>query len=142
MIAIKLPVAKPALETSDRFTWAGSHSFGFHFTWHCTQSMLEQLALSSLALLHLWVGNALEMTSGNLLRNVFYREAEKCDLDQNMHKEFILLTRLINESALHPMAVSWETTFSRAQPEWVTEVTMRAQAHQDLPWEHNSCRRR
>lgn len=39
--------------------------------------MLEQLALSSLALLHLWVGNALEMTGGNLLRNVFYKAAEK-----------------------------------------------------------------
>lgn len=62
MIMIRLPVAKPALEASDRFTWAGSHSFGFHFTWHCTQSMLEQLVLSSLALLHLWVGNTLEMT--------------------------------------------------------------------------------
>lgn len=37
VIRIKLPVAKPALEASDRFTWAGSHSFRFHFTWHCTQ---------------------------------------------------------------------------------------------------------
>lgn len=62
VITIRLPVAKPAVETSDRFTWAGAHSFWFHFTWHCTQSMLEQLVLSSLALLHLWVGNALEMT--------------------------------------------------------------------------------
>lgn len=59
-----------------------------------------------------------------------------------MNKKLILLTRLINDSALHPMAVAWETTFSRAQPEWVTEVTMRGQAHQDLPWEHNSCKRR
>lgn len=40
------------------------------------------------------------------------------------------------------MAVPWETTFSRAQPEWVTEVTMTGQVHQGPPWEHDSHRRR
>lgn len=38
--------------------------------------------------------------------------------------------------------MAWKTTFSKAQPEWVTEVTMTGQAHQGLPWEHNSEKRR